>query len=158
MLFRSIRQAHALLSEAEINFTGNIEGRDIPNGEVDVAVCDGFTGNVLLKFLEGVGTFFAAELKALYTYSIVSKLSVLAIKKGLNKFMKKFDYSEYGGTLILGVNGKVMKSHGSSNAKAIKNSIRSACNFARSNIIEHIKEQFINMEVEDIDQIGRAHV
>ncbi len=147
----TIKQAYKLLSESGINFIGNIEGRDIPESVVDVAVTDGFTGNVALKLMEGVGSLFITELKNIYTSNLLSKISALAVSGSLKKFRRKFDYAEYGGTLILGVDGKVMKTHGSSNAKAVKKSVFNAVNLAQSNIIEIIREQFKDMEVGDIE-------
>jgi phosphate acyltransferase len=147
----TIKQAFSLLSNSNINFTGNVEGKQLPEGHVDVAVCDGFVGNVLLKFLEGAGSFFFNEMKSVFTSSFISKLSALAIKKGLRNFKKRLDPSEYGAVPFLGVNGKVMKSHGSSDAKAIKNAVIKAYDFAKSSVEEKIKEAFENMEVEDIE-------
>lgn len=147
----TIKQAYALLSKSPINFIGNIEGKELPEGKVNVAVCDGFVGNILLKFMEGIGSFFVGELKAVYSKNIISKISGLAVKKGLSLFKKKIDPSEYGGVPLLGVNGKVVKAHGSSNAKAIKNAIFKAYNFAKSPIIDKIREEFENMEVEDFE-------
>lgn len=148
----SIKQAHAALSNSNINFIGNIEGQHLPQGKVDVAVCDGFVGNVLLKFLEGVGPFIFSELNEVFSRNIISKLSYLVVKKGLRTFKKRLDPSEYGGAPFLGVDGKVLKAHGNSNAKAIKNAVSKAYSFAKSPIVEQIREEFKNMEVEEIEE------
>lgn len=140
--YETIKQAFDLLESSELNFVGNIEGRQIPQGDVDIAVCDGFVGNVLLKFLEGVGSFIYEGLTGVYKQNIFSKLSAIIIKKPLKKFFKKFDYEEYGGTPILGINGKVIKCHGSSKQKAIKKAIFSAYNFAKSSVLEKIRIEF----------------
>lgn len=147
-----IKQAYLLLSSSNINFIGNIEGRQLPAGEVNVAVCDGFVGNVLLKFLEGTGSFIFSALNEVYSKNIISKLAALAVKKELRKFKKRLDYEEYGGAPLLGVNGKVIKGHGSSNAKTIKNAVIKAYNYAKSSVLEQIKQEFKNMEVEYIEQ------
>ena len=141
-----IKQAYQALQKSDINFIGNIEGRDVVGGSVDVAVCDGFVGNIILKFLEGVGGFIFKELKEVLSESTLSKISALFLKKKLKKFKKKFDYTEYGGVPLLGVNGKVIKCHGSSNAKAIKNAIIVAHKFGESKIIDKFKQKFEDME------------
>jgi phosphate acyltransferase len=146
----TIKQAFNLLSNSRVNFIGNVEGKQLTESYVDVAVCDGFVGNVLLKFLEGAGSFIFKELKNVFSSSIFSKLSALVIKKGLKNFKKRLDPSEYGAAPFLGVNGKVMKSHGSSNAKAIKNAVLSAFSFAKSSVEEKIREAIVDMEVENI--------
>lgn len=146
-----IKQAYEKLSASNINFIGNVEGRDIPLGAVDVAVCDGFVGNVLLKFLEGVGYYISKGLKELYFKNVKSKFSALLIKKDLKKFFNSMDYEEYGGTPVLGVDGAVFKCHGSSNAKSIKNTIVTACNFSRSSVIEQIRREFSTAEVDSIE-------
>lgn len=146
-----IKQAFEKLSASNINFIGNVEGRELPEGICDVAVCDGFVGNVLLKFLEGVGSYILSGLKGVYSKNILSKLSAIIVKKELRKFFKGLDYEEYGGTPILGVNGVVFKCHGSSSAKAIKNTIIRACSFARSTVLEQIRAQIKTMEGDNIE-------
>lgn len=142
----TIKQAYSLLEDSHVNFVGNIEGRDIPEGKVDVAVCDGFVGNVLLKFAEGIASYFFKNLKELYTKNVFTKLSGLSLKGGLRNFKKKVDYTEYGGVPLLGIKGKVIKCHGSSNEKAIKNAVLMAVRFAKSNVIEDISDEMIKME------------
>jgi glycerol-3-phosphate acyltransferase PlsX len=148
-----IKQAYSLLSTSDLNFIGNTEGKDIPIGNVDVAVCDGFVGNVVLKFLEGCGSFFVGALKNIFKSNKLTMLAALLIKKQLKEFMKQLDPDEEGGAPILGVKGLVIKSHGSSNAKTIKNVIvKRAYSLAGSNVLDQITEQFKNMEVDDIEQ------
>jgi glycerol-3-phosphate acyltransferase PlsX len=142
-----IKQAFNLLSESNINFIGNIEGREIPEGQVNIAVCDGFVGNVLLKFLEGVGSFIYDGLRDVYTKNFFSKLASLLVKGELRKFKKALDYEEYGGVPVLGINRTVFKCHGSSNVKSIKNTVIQAYHFAKSSIMEQIKKEICLTEV-----------
>ena len=118
------QQAYQLLSTAKINFIGNIEGRDIPGGEVDVVVCDGFVGNIVLKFAEGLGTGLFTMLKQELTATLPRKLAAMILRPGFAKLKQKMDYAEYGGAPLLGVKGTVIIAHGSSNAKAIHNAIQ----------------------------------
>lgn len=138
----NIKQAFSLLSCSTINFTGNIEGRDIPAGLVDVVVCDGFVGNVVLKFSEGIADFFIQSLKEIYKSNILTKLSFMFVKSRFKKFFKTIDYKEFGGVPLLGINGKVMKAHGSSNEKAIKNAVIKAFEFGKSNVVALMEAEF----------------
>ena len=146
-----LKQAHNLLSNSNLNFIGNIEGNDVMMGNVDVIVCDGFTGNVLLKFLEGAASFFMGSLKDIFNSNVKTKLSGLMIKNEFRKYKSKLDPEEHGGAPVLGINGLVLKSHGNSNAKTVKNVVIKASKFANKNVIENIKKQFSNMEVEDVE-------
>lgn len=120
------KAAYPLLAAAPINFIGNVEARDVLQGSCDVLICDGFVGNVLLKSLEGAaGTIFSA-LKQEFTRSFASKLAAAILKPGLSRFKKKLDYTEHGAAPFLGINGLVLKSHGSSDANAVKNAVRQA--------------------------------
>jgi glycerol-3-phosphate acyltransferase PlsX len=123
-----------------INFIGNLEARDIPFGKADVIVCDGFTGNVILKLSEGVAKSITDMIKDAFTKNILTKLSALFVKSGLSKMKKKLDYSEYGGAPLLGVKKLVVKAHGSSNAKAFKNAILFTEKSLKSDIIGKIKK------------------
>jgi len=123
-----------------INFIGNLEARDIPFGEADVIVCDGFTGNVILKLSEGVAKSITDMIKDAFTKNILTKLSAVFVKGGLSKMKKKLDYSEYGGAPLLGVKKLVVKAHGSSNAKAFKNAILFTEKSLKSDIIGKIKK------------------
>lgn len=130
---------YALLQKADCNFIGNVECRDLPLGVCDVAVADGFTGNVVLKLTEGVGLTFANNLKAMLTRSFMSKLAAVAIKPGLTEFKKKIDYTEYGGAPLMGASRPVIKAHGSSNAKAFKNAVRQAIACVSEGVVDTIK-------------------
>jgi len=143
-----LRSAYELLSKSKLNFVGNIEGKDVPDGVVDVAVCDGYIGNVLLKFFEGAGSFFYTFLKGMFKKTIFSKLSLLFVMKDMKEFKKKMDPEEDGGAPILGVNGFVVKSHGNSNARTIKNVIIKAYNLAKNQVFEKIKNSLENLEAE----------
>lgn len=133
-------EAYELMKNANYNFIGNIEARDIPFGCCEVAVADGFTGNIILKMYEGVAGAMMANLKVIYKKSIFTKISALMIKEGLTEFKHKMDYSEFGGAPLMGVNGAVIKAHGSSNAKAVKNAIRQAKTFAEQDVVKAITE------------------
>ena len=135
------REAYQKLSESNLNFIGNIEGRDIPFAKSDVIVTDGFTGNVVLKMTEGFGSFMIEQLKSLFTTNVVSKASALILKGTLKAFKKKFDASEYGGAPLLGISKPVIKAHGSSDAKAVKNAIKQAIYFVNTGIIIEIARQ-----------------
>lgn len=123
-----------------INFMGNLEARDIPKGVADVIVCDGFTGNVILKLSEGVATSMINMIKDIFKKNIFTKLSALLVKSGLINMKKKLDYSEFGGAPLLGVRRLVVKAHGSSNAKAFKNAILYAEKALKNDIVEKIKK------------------
>ena len=127
--------AYRHLKDAPIHFIGNIEPRDIPLGGCDVAVADGFTGNVILKLTEGMGSFISREVKSLFTGGPVSMLSALGVRKQLMGFKKQMDYKEYGGAPLLGAAGLVIKAHGSSDAKAFKNAIRQAVQCSKQNVV-----------------------
>jgi glycerol-3-phosphate acyltransferase PlsX len=151
-----LKQAYTLLKSTDLNFVGNIEGKDIPLGNVDVAVCDGYVGNVMLKFLEGTGSFFSGILKGMFKRNIFSKISTLFVMKDMKAFKKMMDPSEDGGAPILGVNGIVIKSHGNSNSKTIRNVILKACKLAASTVFEEIKDSVESMEVTaDVEKTKR---
>ncbi|MFV0413428.1 MAG: phosphate acyltransferase PlsX [Oscillospiraceae bacterium] len=126
--------AYPLLQNSGLNFTGNIEPRDIPSGKASVVVCDGFTGNVILKLTEGVAKMFSGMIKQMFYQNLKTKLAGLAMKSNLAAFKKSFDYSEYGGAPLLGIKKPVIKAHGSSDAKAIKNAIRQAKTCAEKDV------------------------
>ncbi|MBQ9949624.1 MAG: phosphate acyltransferase PlsX [Clostridia bacterium] len=123
------REAHLLLKNMNLNFTGNAEAREIFSGDADVYVCDGFTGNILLKTIEGTAKAMTTLLKAELMSSFKSKMGGLLIKTKMSNFKKKFDYREIGGSPLLGINGCVIKAHGSSDAKAYKNALEQAYTF-----------------------------
>ena len=122
-----LKEAHQLLKTIPgIRFVGNIEPRDVPNGDVDVVVCDGFVGNVVLKLTEGVAKTLLGMLKQVFLKNIITKLSYLGIKGGLGELKRMMDSEEVGGAPLLGAAKPVIKAHGSSHAKGIKNAIRQA--------------------------------
>lgn len=124
-----------------VNFIGNAEGRDIPRGTVDVVVCDGFVGNVVLKFGEGLASAIMQFIKeAIKNSGFLTKIASLMVLPALKTLKKKIDYAEYGGAPLLGVDGCFIICHGSSKAKAIKNAIRVAIEFTDNKVVEHIRE------------------
>ena len=120
---KSVQKAHNLLSEANINFIGNVEGYDILDGNADVVVCDGFAGNAVLKFGESMVDFFLSEIKEGTSKNLIAALGGLLIRPVFKNLMKKVNYEEYGGAVLLGINGITVICHGKSNEKAIKNAI-----------------------------------
>lgn len=128
----------ALAADGKINFIGNVEGRDVLLGGVDVVVTDGFTGNILLKGIEGTAMFLMGELKGIFKQSAISMLSAMLVKRGLKGLKAKLDVSEVGGTALLGITKPVIKAHGNSDAKTIRSAIRQARDLAQSGIIEDI--------------------
>ena len=132
--------AYKLLKNAPVNFAGNAEARDIPGGDFDVVVSDGFTGNVVLKLIEGMGSFFSHTLKDILLNGIISKIAALLVMKKLKGFRKKMDYTEQGGAALMGISKPVIKAHGSSNAKAFYNAIRQAKNFSEKKVIDEISK------------------
>ncbi|MDD3347296.1 phosphate acyltransferase PlsX [Oscillibacter sp.] len=145
-------EAYALLKAAgdagRIRFTGNIEASDVMMGEADVVVTDGFTGNVMLKSLEGTGKFLLKELKAVFLSSTKTKLAAGLVKKDLGAMKKLLDPSEIGGTAFLGISRPVIKAHGSSDARAIANAILRAKEYAQSGFITDIETNIEQMKVE----------
>ena len=132
------KEAYKLLSEAPINFVGNIESREMPKGVCDAVITDGFTGNIALKLIEGTAsTFFRLVKNALYK-SLKNKLAALVIKKDLYSLKSMMDSSEVGGAPLLGVKKTVIKAHGNSDAKAMKNAIKQAVVFTQNGVIENI--------------------
>ena len=135
-------EAYKLLSETKtINFIGNIEGSDITMRPSDVLVTDGFTGNIILKLTEGFGSFMNKKLKTMFLKDIFTKVSSVLLKDSLKEFKDSFDKSEYGGAPFLGVKKPVIKAHGSSDAKAVKNAIRQAKFCVETKLVEEIEIQ-----------------
>ena len=124
-----------------INFIGNVEGNQLPFGYCDVAICDGFVGNIVLKTTEGMGKLMSAELKGLFKSGLGGILAYLLLKGKLKEFKKKFDSTEHGGAPILGITKTVIKAHGSSNAKAFKNAIRQAIQCERAGVVGIIAKE-----------------
>ena len=147
------KEAHQLLKraseEGRINFIGNVEAREVMNGVCDVLVADGFTGNVLLKSVEGMGIFFMGALKDMFTKSFLSKMAYLVLKKDLKGLKKLVSSEEVGGTALLGIQRPVIKAHGSSNAYAIRSAIRQAIKAAESGTAALISENIEYMKVKE---------
>ena len=139
------KEAYALLTGAAekglINFVGNVEARDVPLGAVDVVVCDGFSGNVLLKSIEGTAMFMGSLMKhKIFKRSFFSKIGYLLCKPGVDEVMSMMDYREVGGTQFLGIRQPVIKAHGSSDARAFRNAVRQAMDAAKNNISEELEQ------------------
>ncbi len=138
------KEAYPLLRHCpEINFIGNVEARDIPLGAADVLVCEAFAGNIVLKMLEGVSGALIQKIKAGMMSSLRSKLGAALVKPALKRTLKGFSTEEYGGAPLLGLNGLVVKTHGSSSAVEIRNSILQCIAFKEQNINQKIKEQVV---------------
>jgi glycerol-3-phosphate acyltransferase PlsX len=141
------REAHSRLKQASLNFVGNVEGRDIFGGSVDVIVCDGFIGNVALKISEGVAQHIVALLKDALKSTLSSQVGYVLSRRAYASFRKKVDYSEYGGAPLLGVRGVTVIGHGSSNALAIKNAVRVAAEMVRGGVNERIEQELSALPV-----------
>jgi len=145
------RQAYALLKKAgeegRIHFVGNVEAREAVLGAVDVIVCDGYSGNIFLKTLEGTALFLAGEMKKMFKKNALTKLSALMVSGGLRDFKKLMDSREVGGTPLIGISKPVIKAHGSSDGYAIRNAIGQAAKFASSGLIEDITENVAYMRL-----------
>ncbi len=135
------REAYQVLKQLPINFAGNVEGRDIYNGQVDVIVADGFVGNVALKTSEGVANLVRAILKETLAATITRQVGYLLSRSAFSDFKKRLDHTEYGGAPLLGVKGACFITHGSSNANAIKNAVRVASEFVSRNITANIERE-----------------
>jgi glycerol-3-phosphate acyltransferase PlsX len=131
---------HPLLKELPINFIGNCEGRDLPCNVVDVAVCDGFTGNIAVKLIEGMGSFFKKKLNTMFRASPKTYISAALVNSELKKLKKSIDHREFGGAPFLGIAKPVIKAHGSSDARSIESCIRQAKKYYESNVAEIIAE------------------
>lgn len=135
------KSANELLTVSElISFVGNVEAKELPFGACDVVVCDGFTGNVLLKSIEGMGKFFMKTLKNVFYENLFTKLTALLLKGRIGGLKKQFDASEHGGAPLLGIAKPVFKAHGSSDARAVMNAVRQAKSFVETGIINDITE------------------
>ena len=138
-----------LKENKDINFIGNIEARDIPFDAADVIVCDGFTGNVILKLYEGVAMAIVSKIKALFTKSLKNKLAAALVLGDMKEFKKSMDYNEYGGAPVLGASKPVFKIHGSAKAKTVKNALRLTKAFVESNIIKDIEESVKHTDIKE---------
>lgn len=147
-----MKETYAKLDEDEsINFYGNVEGRYMFDDDVDVVVTDGFTGNVALKTIEGMGLMITKLLKEELTKSWWSSFLTLLLKPYLKKFKKRMDYSEYGGALLLGIKKPMVKCHGSANAKIVKFTLHQAEEFAKNNVVQGIETIISKEDKKNID-------
>ena len=146
------KQTLALMRQADargdLHFIGNIEAKEAIKGGCDVIVTDGFSGNILLKSMEGVGSFAGTALKKMFKKNLLTKLAALAVMSGLNEFKGRLDPNKVGGTAFIGISKPVIKAHGSSNAEAIENAVGQAAAFARSGLIKKIEENIDLMKIE----------
>ena len=149
------REAYALLTEAgkagRIHFVGNVEARDVPLGAVDVVVCDGFSGNVLLKSIEGTAMFMGSLVKRMFKKNVFTMLGALLCKSGLKNMMSMLDYREIGGTPFLGIRKPVIKAHGSSDALAFRNAIAQAVNAAKNDISADLEQMLAAVKEQSND-------
>ena len=142
-----VKETFPLLKECEgINFIGNIEAREIPHGQADVIVCEAFVGNVILKLYEGVGAVLVSKIKAGMMSTLRSKIGALLVKPALKETLKSFDATEYGGAPLLGLRGLVVKTHGSSKAKEVRNSIIQCVTVKEQRINDKIRENIVREE------------
>ncbi len=144
------KEAYALLQQAAeqglINFVGNVEARGVPLGEVDVVVCDGFSGNVLLKSIEGTAMFMGSQLKKIFKSSLMTKIGYLLCKSGVQEMVKLMDYREIGGTQFLGIKKPVIKAHGASDALAFRNAVRQAMAAAEDDFTARLEQDLAKMK------------
>lgn len=147
------REAHHLLTGIDINYVGYVEGRALNSGEVDVIVCDGFVGNVALKISEGLWETIHNILKWEAQDNLRARVAYFFMRRAIRRLEKRFDYSEYGGAPLIGVNGNCVICHGASNAKAIKNAILLAANLAKNKLNEHLIQEL--KEKQDLLQLAQ---
>ena len=134
------QQTYKLLQNTPVNFVGNVEGRDIPMDGADVVVCDGFTGNLIIKTYEGVALALLGKIKGIFTKSLKNKLAAALVLGDMKQMKKEFDLDEFGGTAVLGCSKPVFKAHGNAKAKTIKNAIRVCMGYVSSDIITTVSE------------------
>ena len=144
------KEAFQKLKKADINFVGNIEGREVPSGAADVIVCDGFVGNVILKLSEGLAMCILKMLKQEFMSSGKTKIAGLLMKSRIEGMKEQFNYEEYGGAPVLGVNGPVLKIHGSSTSMAVKNAIVKGIPYASNKVVDIIRQAILDLQ-EDIE-------
>lgn len=149
------KDAYALLKDASdrglLNFTGNVEARDVPLGAVDVVVCDGFSGNILIKSIEGTAMFMGSMLKRMFKKNLGSMLGYLLCKSGVQDMMKLLDYREIGGTQFLGIKKPVIKAHGSSDALAFRNAVKQAMTAAEGDFTAQLEKNLAALKGSEAD-------
>ena len=143
------KETHKLLKTAPVNFTGNCEGMDVLSGEFDVVVCDGFDGNIVLKGTEGAAALIMGLLKQGLMSSLRNKIGALICKPAFKQLKKKLDYTEYGGAPLLGVNGGVIKAHGSSNGKSFRSAILQGVKLVSSDVTRLLGEEIASYGIEE---------
>lgn len=143
------KAVYPLLKETGLHFVGNVEARDVMQGACDVLVCDGFVGNVLLKSLEGTASTIFAQLKQEFVSSFLNKIAAAILKPSLVRFRNRLDYAEYGGAPLLGLRHPVIKAHGSSNERAIKNAIAVAARFVKHDVNGFIQTELLKYAPKD---------
>lgn len=141
-------ESFKLLKNTNINFIGNIESRDIMDGKADVIVCDGFTGNIILKFYEGMGNAIFGKFAEIFKKSFKNKLAASVLLPDIREFKRKTDYREYGGAPLIGISKSVFKAHGNSDAKTFKNAIRLAAEYEKRNVVKLITDSLKNENLE----------
>lgn len=143
-----VQEGYSLLSRSSLNFVGNLEGRDVMNGKADVIVCDGFVGNVVLKFAESFNGVYSKTLKRKIGKKVFSNIGAFLLKPTFNRLRRIYDYEEYGGAPLLGINGTCIICHGSSTPKAIKNAINEAAMMIKKNVKGKISQELMAMREE----------
>ncbi|PTM59103.1 phosphate acyltransferase PlsX [Desmospora activa] len=140
------KEVYQRISALPLNFIGNVEARNVLNGDCDVLVCDGFSGNILLKNTEGVAKAIFDRLKKEFTRNAITKLAAAILKPGLKRFATEMDYKEHGGAPLLGLQGPVVKAHGSSDARAVFNAVRQARLYVEQQVITRISDELNRLE------------
>ena len=140
------KAAYEMLSRSHLNFIGNVEAREVPDGACDVIVTDGFTGNAIIKLTEGMGLMVLREMKRRFAASAKAKMGAMLLKDQLMGIKKEFNYAEYGGAPILGVKGGLLKMHGSSDALAVKQTILKAVPYVEQRVVETIENSVLEIE------------
>ncbi len=163
----AVREAGPILHQLPINYVGRVEGSDIARGDVDVVVCDGFVGNLVLKSIEGVGSLIGERLRGLLQQGVLRRLAGLILRRHLRELARELDPSETGGALLLGLNGTVIKAHGSSDARAIRNAIGVASELSQARVSDEVGRSIetclqvvaaddADLLTEDVEEPGRA--
>ena len=151
------REAFQLLKQLHLNFIGNVEGRDLYNGQVDVIVADGFVGNVALKISEGVANLVRTALKESLKATITRQVGALLSRSAFTDFKKRLDHTEYGGAPLLGVRGVCIITHGSSNANAMKNAVRVAAEFSRNKVNDSIERSLASLHPAAAEAVSQSN-
>lgn len=138
-----VREAYELLDQSELNFVGNVESRELLQGHADVVVCDGFSGNMVLKLTEGLARDIMAEFKAILMKNFQTKLAAMVLREGLTTLKNRLDYQEYGGAPLLGLDRMVYKCHGSSQSRAFEKAVQVAHHYGTQGTQERIRQYFV---------------